>query len=133
MPSVHVPPTLKVLFATPECAPLVKTGGLGDVSAALPPALREIGIDGEEQFISESAIVPPLKIGQEVARTRLHLDTGETSVRAQRQDVRATPAGQRYLVQRRPAEPEAQPRRRTDEFGARFQTECNLRVRTQFS
>ena len=34
-----------MLFATPECAPLVKTGGLGDVSAALPPALRAAGAD----------------------------------------------------------------------------------------
>ena len=36
---------LKILFATPECAPLVKTGGLGDVSATLPAALRELGLD----------------------------------------------------------------------------------------
>jgi starch synthase len=36
---------LRVLFATAECAPLVKTGGLGDVSAALPMALRQRGVD----------------------------------------------------------------------------------------
>ena len=36
---------MKVLFATPEFAPLVKTGGLGDVSAALPRALRALGHD----------------------------------------------------------------------------------------
>jgi len=36
---------LSVLFATAECAPLVKTGGLADVSAALPAALRRLGID----------------------------------------------------------------------------------------
>jgi len=30
---------------TCECAPVVKTGGLGDVSAALPFALREFGLD----------------------------------------------------------------------------------------
>ena len=30
---------LKVLFATSEVAPLIKTGGLADVSAALPAAL----------------------------------------------------------------------------------------------
>ena len=36
---------MRVLFVTPECAPLTKTGGLGDVSAALPAALRAQGID----------------------------------------------------------------------------------------
>ncbi|MGE5668926.1 MAG: glycogen synthase GlgA [Betaproteobacteria bacterium] len=36
---------LRVLFATAECAPLVKTGGLGDVSAALPTALQQRGLD----------------------------------------------------------------------------------------
>lgn len=36
---------MKVLFATSEIAPWVKTGGLGDVAAALPPALRRAGID----------------------------------------------------------------------------------------
>ena len=36
---------MKVLFVTPECAPLTKTGGLGDVSEALPAALRALGHD----------------------------------------------------------------------------------------
>ena len=35
----------RVLFVAPECAPLTKTGGLGDVAAALPAALRSIGVD----------------------------------------------------------------------------------------
>jgi starch synthase len=35
----------KVLFVTSEVLPLIKTGGLGDVSASLPAALTEIGHD----------------------------------------------------------------------------------------
>jgi starch synthase len=35
----------RVLFLTSELHPLIKTGGLGDVSAALPQALRELDVD----------------------------------------------------------------------------------------
>src|SRR5258706_1173351 len=38
-------PSLRVLFVTSECAPFSKTGGLADVSAALPAALRAAGVD----------------------------------------------------------------------------------------
>jgi starch synthase len=36
---------MRVLFVTSEAVPLVKTGGLADVSAALPAALRRMGDD----------------------------------------------------------------------------------------
>ncbi len=36
---------MKVLYATSEARPLIKTGGLADVSGALPAALREGGVD----------------------------------------------------------------------------------------
>lgn len=37
--------TIRSLYVTSECAPLAKTGGLADVSAALPAALRELSVD----------------------------------------------------------------------------------------
>src|SRR5258708_34201646 len=36
---------MRVLYVTSEVYPFAKTGGLADVSAALPAALRELGID----------------------------------------------------------------------------------------
>ena len=36
---------MNILFCTSEAAPLIKTGGLADVSGALPPALHDIGVD----------------------------------------------------------------------------------------
>ena len=36
---------MKVLFVTAECWPFAKTGGLGDVSYALPKALKKEGVD----------------------------------------------------------------------------------------
>ena len=35
----------KILFVTSEAQPLIKTGGLGDVSGALPIALKELKQD----------------------------------------------------------------------------------------
>ena len=36
---------LKILFVASELAPLAQTGGLGDVTGALPPVLRRRGLD----------------------------------------------------------------------------------------
>lgn len=36
---------MKVLFVTSECSPFAASGGLGDVSGALPKALKKSGVD----------------------------------------------------------------------------------------
>ncbi len=35
--------SLKILFVSSECVPFAKTGGLGDVTGALPQFLQKLG------------------------------------------------------------------------------------------
>jgi starch synthase len=59
---------LRILFATPECSPLVKTGGLGDVSAAFPAAARALGLDVRILLPAYRPVLAQLPDRREVAR-----------------------------------------------------------------
>jgi starch synthase len=59
--------TLRVLFVTPEIYPLNKTGGLGDVSAALPAALREIKVDARVLIPGYPPVLKGLKYKRKIA------------------------------------------------------------------
>ncbi len=59
---------MHILFATSEAKPLIKTGGLADVSGALPPALREIGLDCRMLLPGYSSVLDKLGTALVVAR-----------------------------------------------------------------
>jgi len=59
---------LRVLFATPELAPWVKSGGLGDVSAALPSALRAEGADVRLVVPAYPALLDAARVARVAAR-----------------------------------------------------------------
>jgi starch synthase len=65
----HSPPSsLTVLFVTPECAPLVKTGGLGDVSGALPTALAAAGVDVRVLLPAYTSVLERTPGAREIAK-----------------------------------------------------------------
>ncbi len=57
---------MRVLFVTPECFPLLKTGGLADVSAALPAALIKAGVDVRLLLPGYPAVLAGLVDAQEI-------------------------------------------------------------------
>jgi len=66
---------MRVLFVTPECTPLAKAGGLGDVSAALPPALRALGLEVDVLLPGYAQVLRQIGDATEVARfSELGLD-----------------------------------------------------------
>ena len=60
-----------VLFVTSECAPWVKTGGLADVSASLPAALRAADHDVRVLMPAYASVTARLPT-REIARAQIH-------------------------------------------------------------
>ena len=56
-----------ILFITPEIYPLNKTGGLGDVSAALPTALRRLNVDTRVLIPGYPEVLSGLRNKQKIA------------------------------------------------------------------
>jgi len=68
LPPPGSPPSrLRVLFVTPEIHPLNKTGGLGDVSAALPAALLELDVDVRILIPGYPQVLAGLKFKSKIA------------------------------------------------------------------
>jgi starch synthase len=59
-------PPLRVLHAAAELYPWVKTGGLGDVMAALPPALIACGIDARMVLPGFAGFIDAFDLGQSI-------------------------------------------------------------------
>jgi len=55
--------SLRILYATAELYPYVKTGGLGDVAAGLPPALKDLGAEMRYLLPGYPAVLGELKAG----------------------------------------------------------------------
>lgn len=58
---------MRILFVTSEIAPLIKTGGLADVSAALPAALHGMGVDVRVLLPGYAQVLKALPVLQVVA------------------------------------------------------------------
>ena len=60
------PRGIKILFVTSELYPLIKTGGLADVSASLPAALRAQGMDARILMPGYSSVLAQLPFARKV-------------------------------------------------------------------
>jgi starch synthase len=59
---------MRVLYVTPECAPLAKAGGLGDVGAGLPSALRALGHEADVLLPAYAEVLDKVSGAAEQAR-----------------------------------------------------------------
>jgi starch synthase len=65
------PSSSRVLYVSPEVAPMTKTGGLGDVSQSLPEALRAAGVDVRSLLPGYREVLEQIGRGPLLARMKL--------------------------------------------------------------
>lgn len=91
---------LKVLFLAAEALPFVKTGGLADVAGALPPALRQLGVDVRLMLPLYRALRPLIPEGaQPVLRVSVPLG-GHGALQANVWEVQGQRGVPVYLLER---------------------------------
>ncbi|WJW74897.1 glycogen synthase GlgA [Thiohalobacter sp. IOR34] len=72
---------MKILFASPEAHPLIKTGGLADVAGALPRALKNLHHEVRLVLPAYRSLLDTLETPPaEVARLQLHGDTAPVRI-----------------------------------------------------
>jgi len=71
----------KILFVTSEAYPLVKTGGLGDVSASLPIALNSLGDDARILLPAYKSILDKLHLEQYELTTVIEFELEEKQIK----------------------------------------------------
>ena len=59
---------MRILFVSSEAYPLIKTGGLADVSGSLPAALRDLGVDIRTLLPGYPAVLSKLQNAQQIAQ-----------------------------------------------------------------
>jgi starch synthase len=75
---------VQILFATSEIHPLIKTGGLADVSGALPRALRSLAVDVRVLVPGYRPVLEKLPDARTVARFANPFAAGEVELREAR-------------------------------------------------
>ncbi|MDH5762004.1 MAG: glycogen synthase GlgA [Nitrospinota bacterium] len=87
-----MPRPINILFVSPEAHPFAKTGGLGDVSGALPHALKELGhdvrvmlpkyrcVEQAKRLIQPTGLKVSVPIGAETQHGELHVGRLNRSV-----------------------------------------------------
>ena len=71
---------MRVLFVSPEAYPLIKTGGLADVSGALPSALSELGVDIRLLLPAYRSVFPAVDDLRVIAALGNPFGTGEIQI-----------------------------------------------------